>query len=389
MATFEDRLKEKDGIHAAVMESEQKRREELEKFILSLQCNYNAGQQPNLETNVTQPHAQLEGPTGVSASPTEGVSLMVGIASGDAEMRNTVASREETRPTLPPATEHSATASNFNHQLVAPQGVSLMVGIASGDAEMPNAVASREETRPTLTPVTEHSATASNFNHQAPITSDDAEMQDTSQTNSKWHYRSGKKARYVSVHSSDEDDSDFPLDDGDDMNLVSFRWFSVPLTNHPPIQFYDDNSGPLVPPPHKYSRPRIPKFAYHKATWNTANNFHQVPPVTNTSAISHAGPSISARPTPDDRPLHLSDLQTLVQTMTSSIVHAVQGMQPDTVTPRRRVVVSTKVRAESTRRTKEPLKAALLVSMQPVYRCLIPTSACSRRSVRRCSASLE
>ena len=214
-------------------------------------------------------------------------------------------------------------------------------------------------------------------------------MQDISQTNSKWHFQSGKEAWYVSVHSSDEDDSDFPLDDVDDMNLVSLRWFSVPLTNHPSIQFYNDNSGPLVPPPHKYSRPCIPKFAYHKATWNTAKTSHQVPPVTNTSTTSHAGPSISAQPTPDDRPFHLSDLQTLVQTMTSSIVHTVQEMQPDTVTPRLRVVVSTKVRAESTWRTKEPLKAALLVSMQPVYRCLIPTFACSCQSIRRCSASLE
>lgn len=104
---FEDRLKEKDATHAAAMESEQKQREELEKSVLSLQRNYNAGPQPNLETNVTQPHTQLEGPTGVSAGPTEGVSLMVGIASGDAEMRSTVASREETRPTLMPATEHT------------------------------------------------------------------------------------------------------------------------------------------------------------------------------------------------------------------------------------------------------------------------------------------
>ena len=177
MSTFEDRSKEKDLAHAAAMDSERKQRKELESLILSLQHNYNAGQQPNLEANIIPPHTQLEGPVGVSA----------GVSAG------------------PPESDPTA--------VIAP------------DTEMRNGDTSREETRPILlTTVTEQAVTASNA-FVAPITCDDAEM-DTSQTNSKWHLRSRKEARYLSVHTSDENDPDFPLDDDDDMNdmnLVSLH----------------------------------------------------------------------------------------------------------------------------------------------------------------------
>jgi hypothetical protein len=173
----------KEETHTAAMEFERKRREEIESLVLSLQRNYNAGQQPNLDTNVAQPRTQLEGPASISAGLTDGVPIAS--APDDVEMRTTSASREETRLTpVTPVTEHPATAGNSNHQLI------------------------------------------------APIASDDDEMRDTSQAISKWQFRTGK-GRYVSVHSSDEDDSDFRkklLDDDDDMNLVSLSWFSVPLT---------------------------------------------------------------------------------------------------------------------------------------------------------------
>ncbi len=51
----------------------------------------------------------------------------------------------------------------------------------------------------------------------------------------------------------------------------------------------------------------------------------------------------------------------MASTITQSVMQVVQGqVQPETI-PKRRVVVSTKVRAE-TKRTKEPAKVALLVS---------------------------
>jgi hypothetical protein len=189
MSTFEDMLKMKDKTHAAAMETERKRREEIESLVLSLQRNYNAGQQPNSETNITQARTQSEGPANVSADPTDGVPVIASIdfapAPDDVEMVTTGASREDIPLTpLTPVTEHSATASNSNHQLIAPNA------------------------------------------------SDDDEMRDASQTISKWQFRTGKE-RYVSVHSSDEDDPEFHknlLDDDDDMNLVSVSCSSVPFT---------------------------------------------------------------------------------------------------------------------------------------------------------------
>jgi hypothetical protein len=186
MSTFEDMLKVKDETHAAAMEYERKRREEIESLVLSLQRNYNAGHQPDLETDIPQPRTQLEGPASVSAGLTDGVPVASVIsAPDDVEMRKTGASGDEIRLTpLTPATEHSATG-NSNHQ------------------------------------------------HKAPIPSEDDEMRDTSPTTSKWKLRSGKE-RYVSVHSSDEDDPEFRenfLDDDDDMNLVSLGWVSVRLCN--------------------------------------------------------------------------------------------------------------------------------------------------------------
>jgi len=152
--------------------SKWKQQKELESLILSLQHNYNAGQQPNLEANIIQPHTQLEGPVGVSAGVSAGPpeSDLTAVIAPDNKMRNSDTLREETQPIL-------------------------------------------------LTTATEQAATASNA-FVAPITCNDAEM-DTSQTNSKWHLRSRKEAQYLSVHTSDENDPDFPLDDDDDMKNES------------------------------------------------------------------------------------------------------------------------------------------------------------------------
>lgn len=130
--------------------------------------------------------------------------------------------------------------------------------------------------------------------------------------------------------------------------------------------------APPIPPPHKYTRPRVPKFAYHQVNWNT----HQTPQksqrgtsgIPSTSRLSRSatpGTTAVTSPPTHDAPVQLSDLHTLVQNMTSSITQSLMQAVQGTAaigTPKRRTVVSKKVRAEATQRTKEPGKAALLVS---------------------------
>jgi hypothetical protein len=125
--------------------------------------------------------------------------------------------------------------------------------------------------------------------------------------------------------------------------------------------------APPIPPPHKYTRPRVPKFAHHKVNWDTSRISQQDTSIVRAST-SLLSPSATPGPTTPthDIPVHQSDLHTLVQNMTSSITQSlmqvVQGTAIGTPKTRRHIVVSKKVRTEATQRTKEPGKAALLVS---------------------------
>jgi hypothetical protein len=123
---------------------------------------------------------------------------------------------------------------------------------------------------------------------------------------------------------------------------------------------------PPIPPPHKYTRPRLPKFAYHKVNWDTSQNSQPEREIRSSS--SRLSPSATPGPSTimptHDMPVHLSDLHALVQNMTTSITQSLMQVVQGTATetPKRHIVVSKKVRTEATRRTKEPSKAALLVS---------------------------
>jgi len=162
-------LKQKDEIHTAAMESEQKKRVELEALVLSLQRFQDTVQQATVET--TDKH--LDHPPAQSEPAVPGPSTSA--------MSNAVVLREET-PIIA-AAKHAA--SNFKQQIV--------VSVAS----------------------------------------EDAEMRDLSPTNPKWQFRvpSGKErsSRYLSVHSSDDEDPEFCKNwlDDDDMHLVSDLFPSV------------------------------------------------------------------------------------------------------------------------------------------------------------------
>lgn len=152
---------------------------------------------------------------------------------------------------------------------------------------------------------------------------------------------------------------------------------------------------PPIPPPHKYSRPRLPKFAHHKVNWDTSRISQRDTSIVraSTSLLGHSaspGPSTPAH----DMPVHQSDLHTLVQNMTSSITQSlmqvVQGTAIGTPKTQRHIVVSKKVRTEATQRTKEPGKAALLVCHDFLNLSLNLTYApTSHQFEKKCIASLE
>ena len=152
---------------------------------------------------------------------------------------------------------------------------------------------------------------------------------------------------------------------------------------------------PPIPPPHKYSRPRLPKFAHHKVNWDTSRISQRDTSIVraSTSLLGHStspGPSTPAH----DMPVHQSDLHTLVQNMTSSITQSlmqvVQGTAIGTPKTQRHIVVSKKVRTEATQRMKEPGKAALLVCHDFLNLSLNLTYApTSHQFEKKCIASLE
>lgn len=209
---------------------------------------------------------------------------------------------------------------------------------------------------------------------------EDTEMHDNSTAESKWKVRSGKdRYRYASDsdncsldHNSllpmEEDDPEFFLDNNGEMKLV----VSDPLCEIDyTLTFWQENEhdylSPPIPFPHKNTRPRLPKFAYHKVNWDASRNSQRGTSIIPAASSSTSRLSPSATPGPtmptNDTPVHLSDLHTLVQNMTSSITQSLMQVVQGTAigTPKRHIVVSKKVKAEATRRTKEPSKAALLV----------------------------
>ena len=95
----------------------------------------------------------------------------------------------------------------------------------------------------------------------------DTEMQDnSSMVDSKWQIRSGN-GPYIS--DSDGDNLKFYLDKNDEMNLVVRELYFQLEINYISEQVKERKYSSPIPLPHKYTRPRVPKHAYHKVNWDT------------------------------------------------------------------------------------------------------------------------